>query len=762
VDDTRWRVLQEVFWQVRTLATDERERHLAEVAGHDAALVADVRSLLAADASQGLLDEQTHTPLRDLLSDTVPERVGPYVIAEKIGRGGMGVVYRAYDHRLQRDVALKFLPSRLLASPTAQRRFVAEARAASALDHPNICTIHDIGSLDDGRLYIAMAYYGWSTLAQRMARGALDTAEAVRVASQVARALDCAHTAGIVHRDIKPANIAFGERCTAKVLDFGVATLTAEGDAADAAGTPAYMAPEQIRGEAVDRRADIWALGLVLHEMLCGRRAFDGADGASVRHAIIHAQPPDLGVVCRDLPPALIQVVARALKHDPAARFATAAEMAEALDSSLSTTRAKPVRGRRLALGLGVAVPLVITFTAIIAGWLPGRATGTAGPPSADAAAHELFLRGQQRYHDGSPEDLEAAIVALRGTLDRDPTHAAAHAFLANAYAAATSPGNRRFGEAHWVDSAGVHARRAIMLAPRLPDGHTALGNTYQAMGRYEEALAEYRAALDVDPTHALSMAELAYVEGEVFQRLDQSVLWYERALAVEPTMTVARAWVAMRYRQLNLLDRARRHVVAGLEIAADDPPLHWTATLIELAAGDTTASRTHFESHLRLRPASEHPRLSAWFAFHRGDLEEGLRHADRVDHTTAHPAELRMFGWLYRQAGEIDSSEILLRRAEALHLASVDASGPVSVAGAYQLALTYAMLGESDQSLRYLQRWMGAGGARSWSLHDPGDAAWVLLSDDPRFREIVASTDARLETMRRRAERLVAVEGDG
>jgi serine/threonine-protein kinase len=213
-------------------------------------------------------------------------------VIDEIGRGGMGVVWRAHDPRLRRDVALKFLSANQLLHPGARTRFIAEARAASALDHRHICTIYDVGTTDDQRLYIAMAYYARGTLSQRIANGPLPLDEAVDIALQVADALDCAHEAGIVHRDVKPANIAFAERGEAKVLDFGVAVLNDDvGGEFGLAGTPAYMAPEQLRGDAADRRADVWSLGVVLFEMLSGRRAFRGADRATVRHAIVHGEP---------------------------------------------------------------------------------------------------------------------------------------------------------------------------------------------------------------------------------------------------------------------------------------------------------------------------------------------------------------------------------------------------------------------------------------------------------------------------------------
>ena len=204
--------------------------------------------------------------------------ISQYRILEKLGGGGMGVVYKAHHTRLDRAVALKFLPPHLSTDPDANERFIREAKAASALDHANICTIYDIGETDDEQLYIVMAYYQGQTLKYRLADG-LSIDESVEIAIQIAEGLERAHEAGIVHRDIKPPNLMVTDRNEVKILDFGVAKLGEGGEltkAGSTVGTTAYMSPEQARGETVDARTDGWALGVVLYEMLTGQRPFRG------------------------------------------------------------------------------------------------------------------------------------------------------------------------------------------------------------------------------------------------------------------------------------------------------------------------------------------------------------------------------------------------------------------------------------------------------------------------------------------------------
>jgi tetratricopeptide (TPR) repeat protein len=283
----------------------------------------------------------------------------------------------------------------------------------------------------------------------------------------------------------------------------------------------------------------------------------------------------------------------------------------------------------------------------------------------------------------------------LNSAVVRSPDYAPAHALLASSLAVATALGNRRAGQSEWLDSALIHSRRAIELAPHLADGFNALGTTYQAMGQHEDARTQYRRALEVDSSSAISMAELAYLEGEIFQRWDESVLWYERTIVADPTIASARSWAAYRYYQLMFLDEARKHAEEGLRTASDDASLHAYASRIELAAGDSMAARRHFEAQLQLSPATEHARLSAWFAFYSGDHVTALRHADRVDHAHAYPAELRMFGCLYRATAQADTGEILLRRAEVIYRQAGSAPS-FAAANAYELALIYACLDDT------------------------------------------------------------------
>ena len=283
---------------------------------------------------------------------------GKYRVLDELGRGGMGVVVRAEDTRLKRTVALKFLSAELTGDPEARERFVQEARAASALEHPNICTIFEIDEAPDGRLFMAMACYEGESLRDRLKRGRLGQAEALSVAVQTARGLAKAHEKGIVHRDVKPGNVFLTDDNQAKILDFGLAKLVSDirlTRTGAALGTLAYMSPEQAQGRPVDQRTDVWSLGVMLYEMLTGQLPFGGDSEGSLLQAVISRPARPLRKVDPAVPAGIERVVLRALEKAPADRYRTMADFLadlEALAEGLKPRKAGPALFRGRVLGL--------------------------------------------------------------------------------------------------------------------------------------------------------------------------------------------------------------------------------------------------------------------------------------------------------------------------------------------------------------------------------------------------------------------------
>ena len=332
----RWDEIQTAFDELVQLDASRRATRLASLGSTDPELHAALESLLVADAEASArlapLDAGFLSP-----SPAAPDPLGlagrtvsHFRVVEALGAGGMGLVYRADDSALHRTVALKFLRPQLGVDATARARFLREAHSAAALDHVNLCPIHEVGTTDDGLMFLAMPFYRGVTLNDRLEReGPLAVADALAIARQIAEGLACAHAAGIVHRDLKPGNVMLLPDGTVKILDFGLAkarnqSLTETGAVL---GTVLYMAPEQIRGEAVDARADLWALGVVLYETLTGRTPFEGEQQIAIAQAILHNAPVPPTTHRADVPVMLEDVVLRLLEKNPDKRYASAADL---------------------------------------------------------------------------------------------------------------------------------------------------------------------------------------------------------------------------------------------------------------------------------------------------------------------------------------------------------------------------------------------------------------------------------------------------
>jgi serine/threonine protein kinase/tetratricopeptide (TPR) repeat protein len=333
-----WTEVTRVFEAALETLPEEREAFLERACAGNADLRREVQSLLEADAQAGhfmetLGEEEIPTSAVTALAvDAFAGRVlSHYRLERGLGVGGMGTVYRATDLKLGRAVAIKFLARHLVTDETAKNRFVREARAASALDHPNIGTVYDIGE-EQGELFIVMALYEGETLRQRLDKGRLGLDEAVGVLRQIALGLEAAHRAGIVHRDIKPANILITSNGTIKILDFGLAKIVSDAQArtmtqaGHALGTVAYMSPEQLRGESVDSRSDLWSLGVVAYEVLTAVSPFQADSSAATAMRILNDEPPSLATVV-GVPNRLAELVWQLVRKDPRERPQAASEV---------------------------------------------------------------------------------------------------------------------------------------------------------------------------------------------------------------------------------------------------------------------------------------------------------------------------------------------------------------------------------------------------------------------------------------------------
>jgi serine/threonine protein kinase/TolB-like protein/Tfp pilus assembly protein PilF len=393
----RWREVERLYRSALALPEEKRGPYLRDACGADAKLRSEVDALLSnGERAREFLERTEYATPGFTSEETIPAgaAAGAYVILRMLGRGGMGEVYEARDSRLGRSVALKFLPSRFAENADALERFEREARAASSLNHPNICTIHDVGKLGN-RPFFVMELLEGRSLKDRIGAGAVAVDEVLALGIQIADALAAAHAKGIVHRDIKPANIFVTTHGEAKVLDFGLAKLMAERSAAPAVptaaeesesvrdstltrpgttmGTIAYMSPEQARGGTVDARTDLFSFGVVLYELATGTRPFPGDSGPDLLKKITTAVPLRPTAIRSGVPQALERVILKALEKEPAQRIQSAAEIQTAL---VDLRKSRTLKTRRWVVGSLTAAAAALAAGAYVGRrliWTPGR-----------------------------------------------------------------------------------------------------------------------------------------------------------------------------------------------------------------------------------------------------------------------------------------------------------------------------------------------------------------------------------------------------
>jgi serine/threonine protein kinase/Tfp pilus assembly protein PilF len=506
-----------------------------------------------------------------------------YRIVDRIGQGGMGVVYKAEDTMLDRTVALKFLPPGMATDESVEKRFILEAKAASSLDHANIAVIHEISRTEDGRLFIAMGYYEGETLEDKIDAGALEIEKAVDYAMQMAKGLVAAHEKGIVHRDIKPGNAIVTPGGDLKILDFGLAKMQDVTMTMDdvSLGTMAYMSPEQARNAPVDHRTDLWAAGVVLYEMLAGQRPFPGAYQAALLYAAANEPHPPVTNHRPEVPEWLSHIVDRLLEKDPESRYQSAEELVRALESgagvatvSSATQVGPPVttvqdpalsgqafdparfsqiaatgqhpasqmfpagtlsgeypsgfpvppppgRNRAILWGGGTAVAvLLLAVAAWGLGWLQAGSRVSEITEEQRAEARSLYGTALGLRAD---RQFSLSRMNLEQALELDSTYSEAWATLSAVDMALQD-----------YDSAIDHAGRAVRLDPESTVGYFNLALGLEGKGRYAEAITIYEKAIDIDPTFVAGYSAWAYRLIEM-EREEEALSVLARGLSSAP-----------------------------------------------------------------------------------------------------------------------------------------------------------------------------------------------------------------------------------
>jgi len=727
VSAQRWAQIQADFDKLVLQDATARAVRLAEIASADPELHRALASLLAADndvnAQLASIDsaflpqlDRSRDPLR--LTGRV---ISHFVVHEALGAGGMGVVYRAEDTRLGRAVALKFLLPHYSLDSSAKSRFLREAHTAAALDHPNLCAIHEVGATDDGLMFLAMALCEGETLRARLTRdGKLAVHEALEIARQIAEGLQAAHALGIVHRDLKPANVMLLPDGTVRILDFGLAKARDQSVTETGAhfGTVAYMSPAQIRGHEVDTRADLWALGVVLYEMVTGQKPFHGTEDVAIAHAILHDALKPPSTLRGDLPAPLERLVLRLLQKDPAKRYATAAELLRDLASirtrgerRLDGIRMRWRRDMHVAAGrlhstTGTMVVGICLTLIAWAGWTAVRSRQASGaqrsssptsstPLGATASpeANRLYVLGRFFFEKKDSASFKKAQDYFRLAIQKDSAFAPAYAGLAEAY---SQQGTYGFAPlASNFARANEYASRAVALDSTLAEAHVSLG--FIALfyeWSWARAGRELATALRLDNGRAsahLFHAWYFMATDSVKAAIEEG----QKAADLEPVSPLNSV------RLVGFLFYGKRYDEA-------------------LARGREVFERDSSFSTLRQELARIYVELGRC-----GEALAVLQSS--VDQHVAALGGVR--GYTYARCGH--RADALAERARLRRQAR--ATGHVSP---YALAVIAAGLGDTDDAIAELQR---AYDERVWAMYMIRlEPAFVVLRSDPRFVAIV------------------------
>ncbi len=734
----------------------------------------------------------------------IGQSVSHYRVHSRLGGGGMGVVFRAEDSRLGRSVALKFLPEELATDPQAIERFKREARAASALNHPHICTIYDIDE-HEGQPFIAMELLEGQTLKARLTGPPLGTEELLRLGIQMAEALEAAHAKGIVHRDIKPANIFITERGQAKILDFGLAKLLENRRAGEVVGasavatmgpgneqltspgstlgTVAYMSPEQARGEEVDARTDVFSLGVVLYEMATGRQAFSGATSAMVFDAILNRAPLPVARVAPSVPAALQQVIGRALEKSRHARYQTAAQ----LKSDLQRVKREIDSGRSATVSGQAERSVAVLY-------------------------FENLSRGEEEiyFRDGMTEDIITELSAIKDLRvfprsavfayrDKQITAPQIGQELNAAYVLEGSlrrAGNRIRITAQLVESRTgltIWARRfdrtmedvfaiqdemakniaealQVMLTEeekrvieKVPTANAEAYDTYLRGRQFffqfrkkgiEAARNMFKRAIEIDPNYARAWAGLAdchcflqFYWQPSRENLQQADAASQKALELDAELAEAHA---SRGHFLSLLERdeeARREFEAAIQLNPNLFEGYYFYALFCLIHGNLPDAARLFEEASRVRPDDyQAPSLLAntyeGMGVDPSTVEGAHRRAVEVieKHLELHPDEMRALYLGAQNLCRLGQHERGLQWAQ--RALAID---PEDSAVCYNVACIYAILGKIEQSIECLEKAIACGfGDRKIIQNDP---YLNPIRNHPRYIALwnkLAATDSR------------------
>ena len=702
-----------------------------------------------------------------------------YRILEQIGAGGMGVVYRAHDERLDRDVALKVLTPGTVVEAPARKRFHKEALTLSKLNHPNIATVHDFDTQDGIDFLVEELIEGLS-LDAMLVPGPLREREVINLGSQLAEGLAAAHGQGVIHRDLKPGNIRVTPDARVKILDFGLAMIFRQETSPTAvtaslsevkagAGTLPYMAPEQLLGRKLDARTDIWAVGCVLYEMAAGRRPFAGSGPALVEE-ILHGEPPAIGKLNPEISPALGGVIHKCLDRDPDRRYQSAREIVVDLQRAVSLPKLTGMRLRWKRFFVVFAAAVAIAAVGGAGMRLRSRFENSSSRNRRSAAKPEqaipsgLYLAGlKQLERWDKPKNLEAAISLFEQAVKADPGFALGFSAMGEAYCLKY----RIEHDPRWLDEAEAKSRRAAELDGQLPAVYVTLARVHNDRTQYNLALQEIQQALKLEPRDPAALLAEAAVYANMGRRKEAEGT-YKKAAVLRPQYWDGYYELGVFYFRQQRYREAAEAFQRVLEITPDNAMAHATLGGMKQFLGKNAEAEKHLRHSIELQPSyAAYNNLGVLYYKERRWAESAAMTRKALD-INAKPwrawTNLRLaYEWLNRKSDVDKTLRMELARLEEIADASAD-DADVQV----QLGILYSKLKLPDKSLPRIEAALALSPddpsvlvcaseayenlgnrtraldlvhqalTKGWTLADlENDPGQQKLLRDPRFREI-------------------------